>query len=107
MTPRELASDHAARRRARVAQIRRTVAAVAVCLFIVLFSGIYVQMARGHDPALGAKAAVTKKASTSTSSSGTSSASSTPSDSPSSGSPDSASGSSSSQSQSPVTTSQS
>ena len=109
MTPRELASEHAARRRARAAQIRRTVAAVAVCLFIVLFSGIYVQMARGHDPALGAKAAVTKKASTSTStsSSGTSSASSTPSDSPSSGSPDSASGSSSSQSQSPVTTSQS
>jgi hypothetical protein len=39
--------------RARVLQIRRTVAAVAVTVFIALFSAIYVQMASGDDPALG------------------------------------------------------
>jgi hypothetical protein len=62
MTPRELAAEHAARRRARLARIRKTVAAVSVCVFIALFAGIYVQMAVGRDPALGTKAAVTKKA---------------------------------------------
>ena len=39
--------------RARVLQIRRTVAAVAVTVFIAVFSAIYVQMASGDDPALG------------------------------------------------------
>ena len=39
--------------RARILQIRRTVAAVAVTVFIALFSAIYVQMASGDDPALG------------------------------------------------------
>jgi hypothetical protein len=39
--------------RARILQIRRTVAAVAVTVFIALFSAIYVQMASGNDPALG------------------------------------------------------
>jgi hypothetical protein len=69
MTPRELAAEHAARRRARLARIRRTVAAVGVCVFIALFSGIYVQMAAGRDPVLGSKTTVTKKASTPTSTS--------------------------------------
>ena len=92
MTPRELAAEHAARRRARLARIRRTVAAASVCVFIALFSGIYVQMAAGRDPVLGSKTTVTKKASTSTSSG----SSSTGSD-----------GSSSTSSPSAVTTSQS
>jgi hypothetical protein len=92
MTPREIAAQHAARRHARLARIRRTVATVSVCVFIVLFSGIYVQMAAGRDPVLGSKTTVTKKASTSTSSG----SSSTGSD-----------GSSSTSSPSAVTTSQS
>ena len=40
--------------RARVLRIRRTVAAVAVTVFIALYAAIYVQMASGDDPALGA-----------------------------------------------------
>lgn len=39
--------------RRRILQIRRRVAAVAVTVFIALFSAIYVQMATGNDPALG------------------------------------------------------
>jgi hypothetical protein len=109
MTPREVAAEHAARRRARLSRIRQTVAAVSVCLFIALFSGIYVQMALGHDPALGKKAAVTHKA-TNTANSGASSSGSAK-DSSSSSSSDSGStssdnGSTASQ-PSPVTTSQS
>ena len=47
--------------KARVLQIRRRVAAVAVTVFIALFAGIYVQMASGDDPALetATKAATT------------------------------------------------
>lgn len=67
MTPRQVAAQHAHRRRERLSRIRTTVAAVSVCLFILLFSGIYVQMAAGRDPALSVshakKAAVTQKAS--------------------------------------------
>jgi len=102
MTPREIAAQHAARRHARLARIRRTVATVSVCVFIVLFSGIYVQMAAGRDPVLGSKTTVTKKASTPTSTS-TSSAGDD-SSSFSTGSDDS---SSTSSQPSPVTTSQS
>ena len=42
-----------AARRARVRQIRARVAAGATALFLALFAGLYVQMATGHDPALG------------------------------------------------------
>ena len=38
--------------KARVRQIRRRVAAVAVAAFIALFAGVYAQMASGDDPAL-------------------------------------------------------
>jgi hypothetical protein len=41
-------------RRLRVQRIRRAVSALAVCVFIALFSTIYVQMAAGNDPALNA-----------------------------------------------------
>jgi hypothetical protein len=77
MTPRELAAEHAARRRARLARIRTTVAAVSASFFILLFSGIYVQMAAGRDPALGSKASATTKAKSSSSPSTSSSASDT------------------------------
>ena len=46
-----------AARRARVRRIRARVAAGATALFIALFSGLYVQMASGNDPALGAESA--------------------------------------------------
>ena len=100
MTPREIAADHAHRRRERLTRIRTTVAAASVCLFILLFSGIYVQMAAGRDPALaadhGKKAAVVK----------TSSATSSGSSSSDIGSSSSDNGSSSTQ-PAPVTSSQS
>ena len=46
-----------AARRARVRRIRNRVAAGATALFIALFSGLYIQMASGNDPALGASSA--------------------------------------------------
>ena len=52
--------------RARVLQIRRRVAAVAVTVFIALFSAIYVQMASGDDPALGATTKATTTTTTTT-----------------------------------------
>jgi hypothetical protein len=86
MTPRQVAAEHANRRRERLSRIRTRVAAVSVCLFILLFSGIYVQMAAGRDPALSVsptkKAAVTRTSTPSattpdTTTSGSSSSSST------------------------------
>jgi hypothetical protein len=56
-------------RRAR--RIRRSVAALAVALFLAAFAGIYVQLATGHDPAL--VAAAQRRATTAQLTSGTSS----------------------------------
>ncbi len=56
-------------RRLRVQRIRRTVSAAAVCVFIALFSTIYVQMAAGNDPALSASATTAATTSTTTTSS--------------------------------------
>ena len=55
-------------RRARVRQIRRTVTAVAVTVFIAVFATIYIQMAVGKDPALGSSASTAQVSETSTSS---------------------------------------
>ena len=44
-------------RRARVRRIRARVAAGVTALFIAAFSGLYVQLASGNDPALGAEPA--------------------------------------------------
>jgi len=53
--------------RARILQIRRTVAAVAVTVFIALFAALYVQMASGDDPALStATSAAASSSSTAT-----------------------------------------
>ena len=53
-------------RRARVRQIRRTVTAVAVTVFIALFATIYIQMAAGKDPALGSSTSTAQVSATST-----------------------------------------
>ena len=60
-------------RRARVRQIRRTVTAVAVTVFIALFATIYIQMAAGKDPALGSSTATAQVSRTSTPTESTSS----------------------------------
>ena len=59
-------------RRARVRQIRRTVTAIAVTVFIALFATIYIQMAAGKDPALGSSGTTAQVSATSTSSSSSS-----------------------------------
>jgi len=53
-------------RRLRVQRIRRTVCAAAVCVFIALFSTIYVQMAAGNDPALSTSTTTAAATSTTT-----------------------------------------
>ncbi|HKG67104.1 MAG TPA: hypothetical protein VKB28_23750 [Solirubrobacteraceae bacterium] len=65
MTP---SSPHPAlaARRARVRRLRARVAAGAIALFLALFAGLYVQMATGHDPALGAGSAQVATTSTTT-----------------------------------------
>ena len=57
-----------AARRARVARIRRTVAAATVAVFLALFATIYIQMAAGKDPALGSATTSAQVQSTTTSS---------------------------------------
>jgi hypothetical protein len=59
-------------RRARVRQIRRTVTALAVAVFIALFATIYIQMAAGKDPALGSATTTAQVSATSTPSSSSS-----------------------------------
>jgi len=56
-------------RRARVRQIRRTVTAAAVAVFIAVFATIYIQMAVGKDPALGSSTNTAQVSQTSTPSS--------------------------------------
>ena len=56
-------------RRARVRQIRRTVTAAAVAVFIAVFATIYIQMAAGKDPALGTSTSTVQVRATSTPSS--------------------------------------
>jgi hypothetical protein len=64
-----------AARRRRIHTIRVRVATGAVALFIALFSGLYVQLASGHDPALSKSSTAQAASSTTTSSSSTSSTS--------------------------------
>ena len=52
-------------RRARVRQIRRTVTAATIAVFIALFATIYIQMAAGDDPALGASTTAAEVSATS------------------------------------------
>jgi hypothetical protein len=61
-----------AARRARVRRLRARVAGGATAVFLALFSGLYVQMATGHDPALGAKSAQVATTSTTTTTDGSS-----------------------------------
>jgi len=62
-------------RRARVHRIRARVAAGATALFLAAFSGLYVQMATGHDPVLGTSTAQVASATTSSSSTSSSTSS--------------------------------
>ena len=67
-----------AARRRRIHTIRVRVAAGAVALFLALFSGLYVQMASGNDPALAkATTAQVSPSASATTSSGTTSSSGT------------------------------
>lgn len=77
------AVDKLGARRRRISQIRRTVAALSLAIFIALFAGLYVQMAAGRDPVLGSQTVAA-----SSGSSGGSSSSSADSDSGSSTSSD-------------------
>ena len=65
-------------RRARVRQIRRTVTAATVAVFIALFATIYIQIAAGKDPALGASTPTAQVSAPPTSTSSSSSDSSSP-----------------------------
>jgi hypothetical protein len=71
-----------AARRRRIHTIRVRVAAGAVALFLALFSGLYVQMAGGHDPALAKSptAQATSSSPSSDTSSGTTSSDSSSAD---------------------------
>ena len=62
-------------RRARVRRIRARVAAGTTALFLAAFSGLYVQMATGHDPVLGTSTAQVASATTSSSSTSSSTSS--------------------------------
>ena len=53
-------------KRARVRRLRARIAAGATALFLALFSGLYIQMASGNDPALGAESAQIATATSST-----------------------------------------
>ena len=85
-------------RRARIRRIRARVAAGVTALFIAAFSGLYVQLASGNDPALGAESAQVATTGTGTGSASTTSSTSA------STSTDSSS-SSSAQDSAPMTTS--
>ena len=98
------AVDKLGARRRRISQIRRTVGAFSLAIFIALSAGLYVQMAAGRDPVLGSQTVAA-----SSGSSGGSSSSSADSGSGSSGSTsnDSAASSIDNTAGSAVTTSQS
>jgi hypothetical protein len=75
------AVDKLGARRRRISQIRRTVAALSLAIFIALFAGLYVQMAAGRDPVLGSQTvAASSGSSAGSSSSSADSGSSTSSD---------------------------
>jgi hypothetical protein len=73
MTPREIAKDHAKRKRERIHRIRVRVATLTVTLFIAVFAVIYVQMVEGHDPALASNTTTTTTTTSSDSTSPTTS----------------------------------
>jgi len=122
---RRLARQRVWARKQRTRGIRRRVAAITLSLFAALWVAIFVHLATGHDPALGASSrpantttsntttsqpsatATSAQAAASNTTAGGSSTDSSSSDSGSSGSDSSGSSSGSSSSAAPVTTSQS
>jgi hypothetical protein len=105
MTPKDLAREKLAARRRRTSKIRNAVTAIAMAMFIALFSVIYVQMASGNDPALGSS--VTNQKVAIAKASGSSSTSSTSTGTTGSASGSASTGSTASSSPAPVTTQQS
>jgi hypothetical protein len=75
---RELGRRRLAERRRRIHRIRARVAAAAAATFLAVFSGLYVQMASGHDPALGASATTGSSTAMTTESQTTTTTQSTP-----------------------------
>jgi hypothetical protein len=73
MTGPEHPAPAAVHRRERIRRIRQSVAAIAAATFIALFAVIYVQMAAGRDPALGATTTAPQSSSTTSGSNGASS----------------------------------
>jgi cell division protein FtsN len=50
--PRQQAADKRRAREQRIRDLRTRVVAVAVALFVAVWTGLYVQLVSGHDPAL-------------------------------------------------------
>jgi hypothetical protein len=69
--PKILARRKLAAMRQQMRRIRIWVGCLAVVLFLALFATIYVQMARGHDPALGSGAPAKTPTATATATKGT------------------------------------
>ncbi len=64
-TPRQLAADKRRAREQRIRVLRTRVVALAVALFVAVWSGLYIQLVSGHDPALAGEATpVTQSAAT-------------------------------------------
>jgi hypothetical protein len=68
---RRLARQRVWARKRRTRGIRRRVAAVTLSLFVALWVAIFVHLATGHDPALGASTRPTKASTSQTSTSAT------------------------------------
>ena len=54
--PRQLAAAKRRAREQRIRELRTRVVALAVALFVAVWSGLYIQLVSGHDPALAAEA---------------------------------------------------
>ena len=55
--PRDLAADKRRERETRIHRLRMRIAGVAVALFVAVWTGLFVQLVTGHDPALANDAA--------------------------------------------------
>jgi uncharacterized membrane protein YgcG len=102
-----LVAERLAARQRRVTVIRRRVVAIAITVFLALWTVIFAQLVSGHDPALTRSAAAKTVAVKSSSATGSGASGSGTTGSSASGSGTSSSGSSSSNQASAVTTSQS
>ncbi len=54
--PRQQAAGKRRAREERIRRLRMRIAAVAIALFVAVWTGLYVQLVSGHDPALASEA---------------------------------------------------